>query len=268
MSAMTPRFAERFADQQAAFDALVVLTEAQAQDLRTRFGPDTPTLVIPPAVAPPDPHVGPSREPRSDDPRRRRILSFGPLETASRHHDVLRAAQPAMAADLGLTLDVVGEGDEADALLALAGDLGLAGRVSIVTPTADDFAPFDGRRPHRVGRSSRVLPPCHPALAGRRGPGRGLRRPLRARGAHHRARGRRARALRGRRWADIGDQPPGRRQRVAGPAGPERRGRRGCRHRSCAAPTPARSGRGGRPWPRNSPTARATTARPASSSSR
>ena len=142
LSAMTPRFAERFADQQAAFDALVVLTEAQAQDLRTRFGPDTPTLVIPPAVAPPDPRLGPPREPRSDDLRRRRIVSFGPLETASRHHDVLRAAQPAMAADLGLTLDVVGEGDEGDALLALAGDLGLAGRVSIVTPTADDFAPF------------------------------------------------------------------------------------------------------------------------------
>ena len=138
---MTPRFAERFADQQAAFDALVVLTEAQAQDLRTRFGADTPTLVIPPAVAPPDPRLGPSREPSPDDPLRRRIVSFGPLETASRHHDVLRAAQPAMAADLGLTLDVVGEGDEADALLALAGDLGLAGRVAHHHPDGGRLRP-------------------------------------------------------------------------------------------------------------------------------
>ncbi len=52
-SALTARFAERFADHQEAFDALVVLTEAQAEDLRIRFGADTPTHVIPPAVQAP-----------------------------------------------------------------------------------------------------------------------------------------------------------------------------------------------------------------------
>ena len=62
---MTPRFAERFADQQAAFDALVVLTEAQAADLRTRFGPDTPTLVIPPRSQPRRPRWAPWRSPPS-----------------------------------------------------------------------------------------------------------------------------------------------------------------------------------------------------------
>ena len=140
---MTPRFAERFADQQGAFDALVVLTEAQAQDLRTRFGADTPTLVIPPAVAAPAPTLGSGFDPGPDAPRRC-ILSFGPLETASRHDHVLRAAQPAMVADPGLTLDVVGEGDGSDALLALAEELGMAERVRIVTPTSDEYAPFEG----------------------------------------------------------------------------------------------------------------------------
>ena len=144
MAQMTPRFAERFADHQGAFDALVVLTEAQAQDLRARFGPDTPTLVIPPAVAAPARPLGPARESSPEDPPRRRILSFGPLETASRHHDVLRAVQPAMVADLGLSLDLVGEGDEAGALLARAEELGLAGRTRIVTPTSDEYAPFAG----------------------------------------------------------------------------------------------------------------------------
>ena len=143
MAVMTPRFAERFADQQGAFDALVVLTEAQAQDLRTRFGADTPTLVIPPAVAAPAPTLGSGFDPGPDAPRRR-ILSFGPLETASRHDHVLRAAQPAMVADPGLTLDVVGEGDGSDALLALAEELGMAERVRIVTPTSDEYAPFEG----------------------------------------------------------------------------------------------------------------------------
>ena len=174
MAAMTPRFAERFADQQGAFDALVVLTEAQAQDLRTRFGADTPTLVIPPAVAAPARPLGPAREPSPDDPLRRRIVSFGPLETAARHHDVLRAAQPAMAADPGLSLDLVGEGDEADALLTLAGGAGPGRAHAHHHPHQRRLRPVRRRRPDRVGRSPRVVPPGRRPLTGRRGPGRGL----------------------------------------------------------------------------------------------
>ena len=117
MAAMTPRFAERFADQQGAFDALVVLTEGQAEDLRTRFGADTPTLVIPPAVARPAPSAewaaDPSGTPGAplDGPGARRIVAIGPLDAAARHDHVLRAAQPALLADGGLTLDLVGDGD-------------------------------------------------------------------------------------------------------------------------------------------------------------
>ncbi len=152
MAAMTPRFAERFADQQGAFDALVVLTEAQAQDLRTRFGPDTPTLVIPPAVPAPAPALGVAPGGVGDDAAPepgvhrgpRRIVSIGPLETGARHHHVVRAAQPALAADPGLGLDLVGEGDEGEALLALADELGLTGRVRILAPTDDEYAPFVG----------------------------------------------------------------------------------------------------------------------------
>ncbi len=144
LAAMTPRFAERFADQQGAFDALVVLTEGQAQDLRTRFGPDTPTLVIPPAVPGPASMTWAGPDADHDHPGPRRIVSIGPLETASRHDHVLRAAQPALVADPGLTLDLVGEGQGGDALLLLADELGLAGRVQVVTPTQDEYAPFEG----------------------------------------------------------------------------------------------------------------------------
>ncbi len=143
MARMTPRFAERFTDQQEAFDALVVQTEAQAADLRTRFGPDTPTLVIPPAVAAPAPVLG-GAPAAAEDGGPRRIVSVGPLESGARHHHVLRAAQPALLADPGLALDIVGEGEDGDALAALAAELGLGGRVRILAPPPDDHAPFEG----------------------------------------------------------------------------------------------------------------------------
>jgi glycosyltransferase involved in cell wall biosynthesis len=149
MAAMTPRFAARFADQQGAFDALVVLTDAQAGDLRTRFGPDTPTLVIPPALQPAAALCVDSTGVGTSHGTARRILSIGPLESTSRHHHVLRAAQPALLADPELVLDLVGEGDEGVALLSLAEELGLAGRVRLVTPGSDPvgpdaYAPFQG----------------------------------------------------------------------------------------------------------------------------
>jgi glycosyltransferase involved in cell wall biosynthesis len=143
MAGMTPRFAERFADQQEAFDALVVQTEAQAADLRARFGPDTPVLVIPPAVPAPAPVLG-GAPAAGGDGSPRRIVSVGPLESGARHHHVLRAAHPALLADPGLVLDIVGDGDEGDALAALAVELGLAGRVRILAPPPDDHAPFEG----------------------------------------------------------------------------------------------------------------------------
>ncbi len=74
----------------------------------------------------------------------RRIVSVGPLEPAARHDHVVRAATAALVADPGLTLDIVGEGEAGDALLALADELGMGGRVRIVAPSADEFAPFDG----------------------------------------------------------------------------------------------------------------------------
>ncbi len=151
LAAMTPRFAERFADQQDAFDALVVPTEAQAADLRTRFGTATPVLVIPPAVARPEAPVtaagnaeAPSRGSGAHSEAARRIVSVGPLEPAGGHHDVVRAAAATLTADPNLVLDLVGEGEEGGALLALAEELGLAGRVRLMAPTGDDYAPFDG----------------------------------------------------------------------------------------------------------------------------
>ena len=154
-SSMTPRFADRFADQQAAFDALVVMTGAQAEDLRTRFGPDTPTLVIPPAVTAPHDPGGAAQDtagvPGSIPPDRtrdaapaRRIVSTGPPPPGSRHQDVLRAAQPVLVADPGLALELVAEPKQGEALLALADELGLGGRVRVVAPVDDEYAPFRG----------------------------------------------------------------------------------------------------------------------------
>ncbi len=140
MAAMTPRFAERFAEHQDAFDALVVMTDAQAADLRTRFGTDTPTLVIPPAVAGPDARS----DGRSGGSGGRRIVAVGPLEPSSRHDHVIRAAQPGLLADPDLVLDLVGTGEAGPALLSLAEELGLAGRVRTVTPGTDEYAPFAG----------------------------------------------------------------------------------------------------------------------------
>ncbi len=144
LAPMTPRFAARFADQQHAFDALVVPTEAQAADLRTRFGPDTPVLVIPPAVARPETPVTPVDAAGMRSGAAGRIVSVGPLEPGSGHHDVVRAAAATLTADPGLVLDLVGEGQEGGALLALAEELGLAGRVRLVAPGGDDHAPFHG----------------------------------------------------------------------------------------------------------------------------
>jgi len=142
LAPMTPRFAERFADQQHAFDALVVLTGQQAEDLRTRFGADTPTLVIPPAIPWPEAPVAPAGGARSD-PGARRIVSIGPLEPSSRHDHVIRAAQPALLRDPALVLDLVGTGDAQEALTALAEELGLGGRVRVGTAAPDEDAPFE-----------------------------------------------------------------------------------------------------------------------------
>ena len=139
---MTPRFAERFAPVQHAFDALVVMTGAQAGDVRARFGPDTPTLVIPPAV--PAPEVPLAAAPGADPEPDRRILSIGPLEPSARHDHVLRAAQPALEADPGLVLDLVGDGEEGATLLALAEELGIGSRVRITAPGPEADAPFAG----------------------------------------------------------------------------------------------------------------------------
>ncbi len=143
LAAMTPRFAERFADHLDAFDALVVPTEAQATDLRTRFGPDAPVLVIPPAVARPEAPMTSGGEVKQPDAVGR-IVSIGPLETGSGHHDVVRAAAATLTADRGRVLDLVGEGEEGAALLALAEELGLTGQVRLVAPTDDGYAPFEG----------------------------------------------------------------------------------------------------------------------------
>lgn len=141
MAPMTPRFAERFEPFARAFDALVVMTDAQAVDLRARLGQGTPTVVIPPSVAPPGPSVAAIPDPF---PGARRIVSVAPLEEASRLDHVLRAAAPALRADPLLVVDLVGAGDAGDRLARVAGELGIAERVRILPPARDEHAPLAG----------------------------------------------------------------------------------------------------------------------------
>lgn len=139
---MTPRFAERFEDCWQAFDALVVMTEAQAADLRARFGPDTPTKVIPALIDPPtsESNVGRSETTGS------RIVAVGPLEDAARHAHALRAAAPALRADLTLGLDIVGEGELAGQLADLAAELGVEQQVRFLPTPDDEHSPFADAR--------------------------------------------------------------------------------------------------------------------------
>ena len=141
MGPLATRFAQRFAPCQQEFDALVVMTAAQAGDLRTRFGSDTPLVVIPPAVA----HAGPSETAGAVGPSRR-LVSVGPLEEASGHADAIHAVHSLTQSHQDLSLDLVGEGELGDQLLALADSLGLAGRVRVIAPGSDEDAAFAGAR--------------------------------------------------------------------------------------------------------------------------
>ena len=170
---LADRFEERFAACQQHFDAVVVKTAAQAADLRTRFGADTPVVVIPPAVAPPasvEPEAGAPAEPGAGDAAEarpadgaegqvagrttpgaesrtgRRLVSIGRLEPESGHADAIRALAALAPTHPDLRLDVVGTGPLGEELLGLAGELGVAQQVQIVRPGRDPDVPFRGAR--------------------------------------------------------------------------------------------------------------------------
>jgi len=132
------RFAEGFAADQAQFDALVVMTATQADDLRARFGADTPTVVIPPGVPAP-------AHPRADGPDRPlRVVSVGALEPGSHHDRAIRAMAVVAGAHPEAILEIVGDGELGDDLLALAEQVGLAGGVRILPTDPDAGASLAG----------------------------------------------------------------------------------------------------------------------------
>lgn len=146
LAPMTPRFAERFEPCASAFDALVVMTRLQAEDLRTRLGQGPRIVRIPPSVRPPA-GPAPGGAAAADAPAplaARRIVAVGPLQDGSRHDDALVAVAPALLADPGLVLEVVGEGDGGPALVALAERLGVADRLRIMPATPDEHSVLRG----------------------------------------------------------------------------------------------------------------------------
>ncbi len=147
---LSQRFADRLAGHERAFDALVTMTTAQAEDLRARFGSALPVSVLPPALAGAEAGTGvlplgePEPGPQAVVDQRRRIVSVGPLETASHHDDVLHACRGALLADPDLRLQIVGRGEQAQQLLDLVEQLGLTGQVELVEPKADPIEDFTG----------------------------------------------------------------------------------------------------------------------------
>lgn len=136
--ALAGRFGPRLADCNEAFDALVTMTHAQAEDLRARFGPDTPVRVIPPMIEGASPVPGGPVPPRASRGGLRRLVSVGPLEPDSRHEHVLRAAAGVLHSHDDVLLDLIGEGALADALRARAEELGVGGRVRVIPPDSHD----------------------------------------------------------------------------------------------------------------------------------
>jgi glycosyltransferase involved in cell wall biosynthesis len=121
---LAPRFAERFAEVQEEFDAIVVMTATQAADLRARFGQDTPVVVIPPGV--PAPVAG---HDVGEDQRPARVASVGPLVAESGHDMAIRALHAVRGTHPDAVLDVVGTGPLADELASMAEGLGMAEQV-------------------------------------------------------------------------------------------------------------------------------------------
>jgi glycosyltransferase involved in cell wall biosynthesis len=134
-------FAERgFDEAQAAFDMLVVMTATQAEDLRARYGEQTPATVIPPPVGGPAAGIGhASLQPAWPG---RRIVSVGPLEPGSRHGDAIRAFALVAAAHPDTVLELVGHGELGAELTAMAFESGVGNRVRLVAPGTDPDEPF------------------------------------------------------------------------------------------------------------------------------
>lgn len=162
---LTPRFAERFTPVARAFDAVVVMTDAQAADLRGAFGADLPIVVVPPAI----PGVAhPRREPATGS----LVVSVGELAPGTRHGDVIRAL-PAIAAEVpDVRLEIHGSGPHLSPLLHLARELGVDDRVTVV-PAGPSALPFEtaavavwvGKRESTPLSLVRALASCVPVVA-------------------------------------------------------------------------------------------------------
>jgi glycosyltransferase involved in cell wall biosynthesis len=140
---MVATFEERgFDDAQAAFDALVVMTARQAEDLRARFGSECPVTVIPPPVGGPPPDLSPAGLAPAWPGRR--IVSVGRLDATSRHDDAIRAFALVAAAHPDTALELVGAGPLAAELRTMAFEAGVGNRVRVLAPGAEADAPFAG----------------------------------------------------------------------------------------------------------------------------
>jgi glycosyltransferase involved in cell wall biosynthesis len=136
---LAARFVERgFDAAQAAFDALVVMTARQGEDLRARLGGATRVAVIPPPVGGPEPGALPSGPAWPG----RRIVCVGPLDAAARHDDAIRAFALVAAAHPDTALELVGTGPLAGELTAMAFESGVGNRVRVLAPGPDEDAPF------------------------------------------------------------------------------------------------------------------------------
>ncbi|MGV1005266.1 MAG: glycosyltransferase [Candidatus Nanopelagicales bacterium] len=128
LAAFTPRFAERFANVAREFDALVVMTAAQAADLRGHFGADLPVVVIPAWLPMRESAIPPTA------PAEPLIVSVGQLEPSARHAHVIRALPAVRKVVPAARVEIQGVGSNREQLLALAASLGVGGAVAVRAP--------------------------------------------------------------------------------------------------------------------------------------
>ncbi len=150
---LAPRFAERFAPVLDAFDAFVVMTRAQAADLRDRFGADLPVEVIPPALrsARASAEAEPAGSAGSDPAGSAgagsalpRVAVLGALEATFAHDATIRSCAQLASAGRGVELVFAGTGPLAPSLRSLAEGLGIGAHVTIGEPALGEGAAFVG----------------------------------------------------------------------------------------------------------------------------
>lgn len=133
---MTQRFSRVTDETMRAADRVVVLTEAQAEDFRLRWGPDLPVAVIPHCAEPvvvPDIAYDPDL-----------VLVIGRLDYYKRWDHAIRIMARVVQEVPGARLRIHGRGDDLERLQRITQELGLSDAVTFAGFTASPLEAMAG----------------------------------------------------------------------------------------------------------------------------